>query len=393
MRAGNEFRIHHMLAWLAAQGWDVLLLVYPLGEEVLTSRQVNEAATQYSNMIICQTDGTLLYRLRDGGAMLEGLRGRQPRSFAGLLNETVDSRPGVDDLLGHLRNICPDVLIEVLLHLETEFDPDVLLAEYVFMTRPFALLRPGLLKVVDTHDVFSTRQSKVASYGLEDRYFITPDLESELLNRADVLIAIQESEAEVLRRLAPRRRVLNVGVDFSLLHDVPPATKPIIMLVGSHNNLNVKGLTDFLRFAWPLVRKAVPEAELHVIGSVGNSVDPLSPGVHKLGRVDDLDAAYAEARVIINPTIAGTGLKIKTVEALCHLRPIVLWPSGVDGLTPELREMCHVATDWFDFARRVIELACSRDGAQALIDRRSELAAHFAPDSVYAPLEAALVSV
>ena len=87
------------------------------------------------------------------------------------------------------------------------------------------------------------------------------------------------------------------------------------------------------------------------------------------------------------------GLKIKTVEALCHLRPVVVWPSGVDGLTPELRAMCQVASDWFDFACRVIELVRTHDGAQALVDRRCELAVRFAPDSVYAPLEAALARV
>jgi len=116
-----------------------------------------------------------------------------------------------------------------------------------------------------------------------------------------------------------------------------------------------------------------------------------SHGQGYLGRVDDLDATYAAARLIINPTVVGTGLKIKTVEALCYLRTIVLWPSGVDGLARELRELCEIASDWFDFARRVIKLASTDDGTRALHDRRSELARHFAPDSVYAPLQGALV--
>ncbi|MDQ6675556.1 MAG: methyltransferase domain-containing protein [Chloroflexota bacterium] len=392
-RAGNEYRIHHMLTWLAAQGWDVLLLVYPLPDEQITSGQVTEAAAQYPNLIICEPDGKLLYRLRDGGAMLEGLRGRQPRSFAPLLNEGEDTRPGAAYLLSMMQRICPDVLIELLLHVEGEFQPAALLAEYVFMTRPFAILRPGLLKVVDTIDVFSTKQAKVAQYGVDDGFALTQDLESELLNRADVLIAIQGAEANDLRKLAPRRRVISVGVDFSLVEQVPPpASRPVILLVGSRNALNVKGLNDFLRFAWPLVRNAVPEAELHVIGAVGNAVDTALPGIRILGKVQDLAAAYADARVVINPAIAGTGLKIKTVEALCHLRPLVLWPAGVDGLAPELRALCRIATNWYDFARHVVDLASRPDAAQSVIDRRPELARQFAPQTVYAPLGAALAS-
>jgi hypothetical protein len=55
--------------------------------------------------------------------------------------------------------------------------------------------------------------------------------------------------------------------------------------------------------------------------------------------------------------------------------------------------MCQVASDWFDFARRVIDLVKTDDGTLALIARRSELAQQFAPDTVYAPLEAALACV
>ena len=397
-RAGNEYRIHHMLTWLAAKGWDVLLLVYPLPDEPMTSVQVAQAAAataaQYPNIIICEPDGTLLYRLRDGGAMLQGLLGRHPRNFAPLLGEGNDGTPVAANVPSIMRTICPDVLIELLLHLDAELQPEVLLAEYVFMTRPFALLRPGVLKVIDTIDLFSTKQTKVGEYGIDDGFGLTPQMESGLLNRADVLIAIQAAEAEGLRKLAPQRKVISVGVDFKLIEQVPPsATRPVVLLVGSGNPLNVKGLNDFLRFAWPLVRKSVPEPELHVVGSVGAGVDPFLPGVRVLGRVENLRAEYAEARVVINPTIAGTGLKIKTVEALCHLRPIVVWPSGVDGLEPQLRELCRVATDWFDFARHVIELASVVDGAQALVDRRLELATRFAPDTVYEPLGAALGSL
>jgi glycosyltransferase involved in cell wall biosynthesis len=292
-----------------------------------------------------------------------------------------------------LRTFCPDALLELLLHLESTFDPHVLLAEYVFMTRGFSLLRPGLLKVVDTIDVWSTRQSKVAQYGIEDSLAITPEMESELLNRADLLIAIQPDEAQELHKLAPKRKVISIGVDFTLLEDVqPPPAGPNILLVASDNAMNVKGLNDFLRFAWPLVRDAVPEAELRVIGAVGNSVDPSRSGVRILGRVDDLDSAYADARVVINPALAGTGLKIKTVEALCHLRPVVLWPAGVAGLAPDIQALFHVASNWFDFGCRVIELLRTPDSAGVLIERRSELARRFAPETVYAPLSEMLDS-
>jgi hypothetical protein len=390
-RVGNAYRIHRMLTWLAQRNWDILLVVCPLPDETVTERQLTEAAAIYPNIIICQRHGTLLHRLADRDTMLEGLCGRRPRAFPFLLRETEPGDERERKLLNIMRAFCPDVLIELLLHLEAKFDPQVLLAEYVFMTRPFTLLRPSLFKIVDTHDVFSTTKDKVMQYGIDGVLTLDPDIEAKLLNRADLLIAVQEAEAEVLRKLAPQRQVITVGIDFFLpQHPPSSATSPAILFVASRNAMNVKGVKDFLRFAWPLVRRALPESEFRVIGSVGAVAEPALPGVKILGQVEDLTTAYADARVIINPAVAGTGLKIKTIEAICHLRPIVLWPSGVDGLDAELRELCHIATDWFDFARHVIRLAGEEDGAQALIDQRAKLARYFTPETVYAPLDRVL---
>jgi Glycosyl transferases group 1 len=394
-RAGNEYRVDQMLNWLAADGWDILLVVCPPPQESVTAHQIAELATRYPNLIVCQRDGTLVHHLRDGGAIVDGLRGRATRPVDRLLGEHKEMRPDVRSLNVLLQTICPDVLIELLLHLEQEFKPHVLLAEYVFMTRGLSLLRTEMLKVVDSIDVFSTKRSKVEHFGIEDGLALEPEQEAELLDRTDLIIAIQPAEADALQKLAPRRRVISVGVDFKLVDAgaaEPPATEPIVLLVGSGNPLNVKGLKDFLRFAWPLVLAAVPEAELRVVGSVGEAVDPVLPNVRVLGKVGDLSAEYGAARMVINPTIAGTGLKIKTVEALSQLRPIVLWPAGVDGLSSEVRAFCRVADNWFEFARQVIELLSDSDNhtQEDVTHRRSVLAAVFAPETVYAPLRAAL---
>lgn len=383
--AGNQYRIHRMLTWLSEQDWDIVVLVCPLPHESVTSLQIAETAAQYPKLIVCQRDGTLCHSLPDGGTMLDDLRGREPRAFAPLLGEVDDGSAIRRDVLNMTRTFCPDVLAEVLLHLESKYEPDVLLSEYVFMARPLPLIGSRSLKVIDTHDVFSSKQTKVTRYGVND-LVVPPELEAELLERGDLLIAIQPEEARDLRRLAPGRRVICVGVDFAVSEDLRRPSRPIVLFVASQNAINAKGLKDFLRFAWPLVLGAVPSAELHVVGAVAEGMDPLLPGVRLKGRVEDLADEYAKARVVINPAVAGTGLKIKTLEALCHLRPIVLWPSGVEGLSPEIYSLCHVAANWFDFARKVIDLVGADNGASTLMAKRPELAREFAPETVYGPL-------
>jgi hypothetical protein len=58
----------------------------------------------------------------------------------------------------------------------------------------------------------------------------------------------------------------------------------------------------------------------------------------------------------------------------------------VDGVASEVRDLCQIATDWFEFTQHVIRLAGDEDSAQKLIERRGELVQYFEPKNVYAPL-------
>ncbi len=149
--------------------------------------------------------------------------------------------------------------------------------------------------------------------------------------------------------------MVTAGIDFDIVGDPRLPESHFVLYVASGNPMNVRGLRDFLQFAWPSIRQHVPDAELHVAGAVSEFIENELPGVLALGPVQDLAEVYGPfARVVINPALAGTGVKIKTVEALSHLRPIVTWPTGVDGLPRDLRGVCDVVQDWSEFGRQVV---------------------------------------
>ena len=389
-RAGNEYRIHRMLDWLSASSFEIFLVVCPLPGCVVTPQELARACSVYANLILCERDGTLLYHLASGDGLVKGLKGIVPRDFGGLLGEK-EHGEATSRLLPIVRTFCPDHLAEVLLHFDSVLEPQVVLAEYVFMTRAFPLLRRAALRVVDTHDVFSTKKSKIEKFGIEDSLAMSNDEEASLLASTDLLIAIQSDEAAELAKLVPSKPIVTVGIDFDPIHTAAtPAAEPVILMVGSDNPLNVKGLRDFLRFAWPLVCREVPNAELRVVGAVGLHADVPDLSVKIMGPVDDLPASYAGARVVINPAVAGTGLKIKTIEAFCHLRPLVTWPSGVDGVESDMRDLCYVATDWYEFAQHVIDLCRSDEATWTLVRKREEIRKRFSAEVVYGALRAAL---
>jgi SAM-dependent methyltransferase len=384
--AGNEYRIHRLLKWVQGAGHDVVLVVAPLAGEEIDANRVMAMSREFPNVIVCERDGTVRHVLAHGD-LLSGLDGSEVTPATDLPGERAggeDTPPALD----LERQFCHDVLIAVLRHLGARLGACVVLAQYVFMTRALPLLSQHAVTIVDTHDVFSSRREKVLRFGVTD-LCLTEDDERRCLERADIVLAIQDGEREALSALVPSRVVVTAGVDFDVCDPGSP-TGLDVLVVASGNAINVKGLRDFLCFAWPSIRRAVPGARLLVAGRVAELARTDDPQVEWLGVVPDTTALYRRARVAINPCAAGTGLKVKTVEALSRLRPVVAWPNGIDGLEPGLAARCLRAEDWFTFARQVVHvLTAGRDrwfdaGDEAVIRRA------LSSDRVYRDLAAVL---
>lgn len=355
-RAGNEYRLHKMLSWLQDEEFEIYPVICPLNDDDVCSSLLAEAYSMYPNILFLKRDGTLTHRF-DGQISIHKVNLKQPHLKFNSKLPSISS------------NFCPNHLLDFLVELDLLVRPTVFFVNYVFMTKIFQFIRPTTLKIVDTHDVFSTKETKVLPFGIEDNSSLTSQQESELLNEADLIIAIHSQDKEILHQLVPKKQIVTVGIDFNITHPILEyIDPPVVLLVASDNACNVKGLNDFLRFSWPIITRAVPEAELRIVGSVGDSfLHSGDPSVIKFGKVESLSDFYSQARVVINPAVAGTGLKIKSVEALCHLRPLVTWPSGVDGMGNEIIRFCHVAHNWYEFACHVIKLCRDQSHMQSLL--------------------------
>jgi glycosyltransferase involved in cell wall biosynthesis len=94
-----------------------------------------------------------------------------------------------------------------------------------------------------------------------------------------------------------------------------------------------------------------------VVGTVSKTWGPPAPaGVLMHGPQTDLAAFYARADVCINPVRHGSGLKIKTIEALAHGKALVSTSHGSRGLEAHAGAAYLVANDPGDFAQAVLNL-------------------------------------
>jgi glycosyltransferase involved in cell wall biosynthesis len=235
---------------------------------------------------------------------------------------------------------------------------DAVMVEYVFFSRALLHFNRNVCKIIDTHDVYTGRREKLKARKIKRFYqYLTSDREEALgLCRADVVIGIQENESKFFRQLlGPSRQVITVGHTVDLQPLVGSQHADILFL-GSAYVANVDGLTHFIEKCYPQVRMAVPDARLLVAGSICRVLKSKFPGVELIGEVDDLKAAYARAAVVINPVLAGTGLKTKTIEALAFGCPLVTTSCGAEGIEEASGSAFYLADDPVHFANGVVEL-------------------------------------
>jgi glycosyltransferase involved in cell wall biosynthesis len=92
------------------------------------------------------------------------------------------------------------------------------------------------------------------------------------------------------------------------------------------------------------------------------------------GAVDDVTEHYEACDVVVAPVLAGSGTRVKVLEAFAHRRPLVATTIAVDGLgvLPETHAL--IADDPISFARAVSRCG-SDDLARPLVDAAARLVA------------------
>ncbi len=163
-------------------------------------------------------------------------------------------------------------------------------------------------------------------------------VEGVLCDRADLVLAIHESEAEALRVIAPRAwiEVVPVGLDFARYQARRPQRPPVVLLVASFGwPPNADGARAFLAEGWPRVRARLPEARLRLVGKdlpADVSAQARAAGAEPVGYVEEMASEFAGATAMAVPLWVGAGARVKIVESLAARLPVASTAIGAEGL-------------------------------------------------------------
>ncbi len=293
--------------------------------------------------------------------------------------------------------LCPSPLLARVNELLSTQRFDAVIASYSNLGPVAAVARAhGALAIIDTHDVLSDRAEAIRmSQIFPSGTILTAAQEAQLLAHADLVLAIQSREARVLAPMVGASRVMLVehGMGLPVVHPMRQHGEPTLTLIASDNKQNEHGCAWFLAEVWPRVLERLPNAMLEVHGPLSRRAVCHGSRVLARGIAADLASVYADATVCINPIRAGSGLKIKSVEAMSHARALVTTSVGADGLLPSMADACVVADDAAVFADACVELLANPARAAELGRRAREACAQrFAAETVFAPLIARIRS-
>ena len=255
---------------------------------------------------------------------------------------------------------------EIIFELCLKYEIDVVFCSYVFQSKLLEFVPPFILKVIDTHDKMGNRYEMLRAKGLPLEFFsCTPEEEGAYLRRADTVVARREEEARYFDSVTGRSTAIVVPhleepkfieKSFSGLHTVG--------IVASANLINLKIVREFLEAIDCRLQGEACPFTLHLAGQLKTIIEllPLDQAeifqktwVNMHGFVPNIAQFYADMDLIVSPVTMGTGINVKTVQAMAFGMPLLTTSWGAKGI--ESHDPQHSHPDLKTLAESLISIS------------------------------------
>ncbi|MFW5450974.1 MAG: glycosyltransferase [Methylophagaceae bacterium] len=258
----------------------------------------------------------------------------------------------------------------------SEYQPDVVMFDRFMMEEQFGWRVekncPNALKILDTEDLQCLRYAR--HQALKDkRELQLSDLFSDIAKReiaailrCDISLIISSFEMKLL--------VDSFNVNTSLLHHLPfmvdlkkYPTKTIsfsnrqhFMTIGNFRHAPNWDAVLYLQQIWPLIRKQLPDAQLHIYGSYpppkATALNNPKTGFLIKGWAQDALSVMQQSRLCLAPLRFGAGLKGKLLDAMIMQTPSVTSSIGSEGMHQNEDWPGIVADDMTSFVDAAVQL-------------------------------------
>ena len=259
------------------------------------------------------------------------------------------------------------------------FQPEVVLFDRFMVEEQFgwrvAENSPMALRILDTEDLHCLRKGRERAFfdkaEFTDEYLFSELAKREIASiyRCDLSLIISGFELELLKK--------QFKIPEELLLYLPFMEEPIdeeaqrkspgfsernhFVTVGTFKHEpNFQSVLYLKQVIWKLIRKKLPEAELHIYGAhVTQKVEQLhhpNEGFLIKGYVEDIKETLQQYRVCLAPLPFGAGLKGKLIDAMKSGTPCVMSSMASEGMFGALPANGFIEDDAVLFSEKAVEI-------------------------------------
>lgn len=262
-----------------------------------------------------------------------------------------------------------DDLLNFVRYLDQYYSFELSICHYNFLSLALTALSKKAYKVIYTHDVFVRRNEKLLNIGLNEKDFYfscSRGEERKGLKRADLVLAIQDKEANYIKNYLGITKVLTLPFipkkkykkEPSLAGEkahqrVSPKKDDNIFVLGYFGGTHGPNVLAFNRFLKALGYQK--NIKILIGGGISSfyTSDPKS-NIEVLGFVHNVNDFYERCDLCVNPDTLESGMKIKTIEAMIYGVPVVCTKVASLGLNS--KEPLHLLENENNVADSVIKL-------------------------------------
>ncbi|WP_039988548.1 glycosyltransferase family 4 protein [Paraglaciecola arctica] len=305
-----------------------------------------------------------------------------------------------------------------------ELNPNIVLFDRFMLEEQFgwrvAKHCPDALRILDTEDLHSLRHARHQALK-QNRPLNKADLNSDMAKReiaaifrCDLSLIISDYELDLLKKhySVPEHILLHCPFMLDLQHFSPStnsyADRQHFISIGNfRHEPNWDAVLFLKQHIWPLIRKQLPKAELHIYGAYpppkATQLHNAKQGFLVKGWAEDAKQVMQQARVCLAPLRFGAGIKGKLAEAMFCGTPNVTTNIGIEGMTmgldwPGLTTDLNSFDSFEDSAQNIANHAVQLYQEQSLWQQKQQqgyqlLKTNFAKDEVQAKLLARITDI
>ncbi len=236
--------------------------------------------------------------------------------------------------------------------------------------------RPNCLRILDTEDLHFLRNIRFENYkkgknATENTYLKSEIAKREIASiyRCDISLIISETELALLTN--------SFKINQKILHYLPFLLNKIsskdfnefptfenrnhfISIGNFRHEPNWNAVLHLKETIWPLIKKQLPKAEMHVYGSYvtakATQLHNVAEGFLIKGRAKNAKDEIKKAKVLLAPLRFGAGIKGKLTDAMECGTPSITTSIGAEAMKGNLEWNGAIADNPLDFVNAAVLL-------------------------------------